>query len=166
MAEQAVSLDPRNANRGTERGEYMVEHSLRTYGAGRGPVSDKHGVIIAGNKTVAKAIELGIPIQTIESDGKTLYVIKRTDLDLATDSAATELGLMDNRSSEVGLSWDAPVLAQKQEDGVDLSQFWRDDELLSVLNHPPDIDFKEYDESVENEVKYCECPSCGHRFPK
>lgn len=31
---------------------------------------------------------------------------------------------------------------------------------------PPDVEFKEYDESVADEVQYCECPSCGHRFPK
>jgi hypothetical protein len=31
---------------------------------------------------------------------------------------------------------------------------------------PPEIDFKEHDESVEDEVKYVECPSCGHRFPR
>lgn len=27
-------------------------------------------------------------------------------------------------------------------------------------------DFKEYDESVEAEVEYIECPECGHRWPK
>lgn len=30
---------------------------------------------------------------------------------------------------------------------------------------PPSVEFKEYDESVENEVKYHECPSCGHKWP-
>lgn len=28
------------------------------------------------------------------------------------------------------------------------------------------VDFKEYDESAEQDVKYVECPSCGHKFPK
>ena len=31
---------------------------------------------------------------------------------------------------------------------------------------PPDVDFKEYDESVADEVEYLECPECGHRWPK
>jgi hypothetical protein len=31
---------------------------------------------------------------------------------------------------------------------------------------PPNIDFKEYDESVADEVQYCTCPNCGHKFPK
>ncbi len=30
----------------------------------------------------------------------------------------------------------------------------------------PSIDFPEYDESVEDEVEYNTCPSCGHRWPK
>ena len=30
----------------------------------------------------------------------------------------------------------------------------------------PDVEFKEYDESIEDEVEFVECPSCGHKFPK
>ncbi len=31
---------------------------------------------------------------------------------------------------------------------------------------PPNVEFKEYDESVENEVEYLTCPECGHKWPK
>jgi len=31
---------------------------------------------------------------------------------------------------------------------------------------PPDVEFPEYTEDVADSVQYCECPSCGHRFPK
>lgn len=41
-------------------------------------------------------------------------------------------------------------------DGDDL------DALLGGLN----VEFKEYDESTANDVQYCECPNCGHKFPK
>lgn len=27
-------------------------------------------------------------------------------------------------------------------------------------------EFKEYDESIEDEVEYIECPNCGHKWPK
>jgi hypothetical protein len=47
-----LTPDPRNANKGSERGTGMLEHSLRSYGAGRSILADKHGVIIAGNKTL------------------------------------------------------------------------------------------------------------------
>lgn len=163
---QHITLDPQNANSGTVRGRGMVERSLTQYGAGRSILVDKHGVVIAGNKTAEVARELGIPVQVIESDGRTLYAIKRTDLDLTTDAEAKELGVADNRASEVGLEWSAEVLASFQDEGLDLEQFWFPDELAAIAEQVPDVEFPEYTESVEDEVQYCECPSCGHRFPK
>jgi hypothetical protein len=46
--------DAKNANKGTPRGNQMIEDSLREYGAGRSILLDKHGRIIAGNKTTGK----------------------------------------------------------------------------------------------------------------
>ena len=31
---------------------------------------------------------------------------------------------------------------------------------------PPDVDWKEYDETAADDVEYIECPSCGHKWPK
>jgi ParB-like chromosome segregation protein Spo0J len=31
---------------------------------------------------------------------------------------------------------------------------------------PPDVQFKEYDESAADDVEYLECPECGHKWPK
>ncbi len=126
-----LTLDPNNANRGTVRGEGMVERSLQSYGAGRSILASKDGVILAGNKTFQKAQELGIPVQEIESDGRTLFVIRRTDLDY-DDPRARELAIADNRASETGLDWDADVLAALAEDGIDLDQFWFEDELSAL----------------------------------
>lgn len=134
-----ITTDRKNANKGTQRGEGMLERSLRQYGAGRSVLIDKHGALIAGNKTAAKAMELGIPIQVVETDGRTLIAVKRTDLDLEADPAAKELGIADNRVSEVSLDWDPDVLRGLADDGVDLSQFWFDDELdvlLATLDEP------------------------------
>ena len=47
---EGIQPDTKNANKGTERGRYMVEASLRETGAGRSIVLDKDGRIIAGNK--------------------------------------------------------------------------------------------------------------------
>lgn len=59
--ENRVSLsdlipDARNANRGTDRGRSAVRKSLQDLGAGRSIVLDKHGRIIAGNKTARKLL--------------------------------------------------------------------------------------------------------------
>jgi hypothetical protein len=37
-------------------------------------------------------------------------------------------------------------------------------EKMGVLYN--DIEFPEYDESVADDVEFCECPNCGHKFPK
>ncbi len=55
--------DPDNANRGTERGAALLEHSLRQYGAGRSILADKNGVVIAGNKTLEQAAALGLAVE-------------------------------------------------------------------------------------------------------
>jgi len=134
--------DPNNANRGTVRGLGMVERSLQQYGAGRSILASKDGIILAGNKTYDRARELGIPIREIESDGKTLFVIKRTDL-AYDDPRAKELAIADNRASETGLEWDAEVLASFADDGIDLSQFWFEDELERLLEVPDADDWAE-----------------------
>ena len=140
MANAIIQQDPQNANKGTVRGRGMVERSLQQYGAGRSVLVDRNGVIIAGNKTAEIAQELGIPVTVIESDGTTLYAIKRTDLDMATDDAAKALGVADNRASETGLEWDPDVLQSFMDDGLDLEQFWFPDELARVLEGLPDGD--------------------------
>lgn len=49
-------------------------------------------------------------------------------------------------------------------DGDDLDKLI--DSLIDTSTGGPKVPTKEFDESVAGEVKYCECPSCGHKFPK
>jgi DNA modification methylase len=127
--------DDHNANRGTVRGRGMLERSLQQYGAGRAPVADRNGKLIGGNKTAEVAMELGLDVQLIPSDGKTLYVIQRTDLDLDDDPdhRARELAIADNRVGEVSLEWEPEILSALQDDGVDLDGLWFDEELAEVF---------------------------------
>jgi hypothetical protein len=124
--------DTLNANKGTPRGLQMVEDSLRQYGAGRSILADKQGRIIAGNKTLQSASDIDLPIRVIETNGKELVVVQRTDLDL-NDPKARELGIADNRSSQVGLEWDAEILAQLKDEGVELSGMFTEKELAAIL---------------------------------
>ncbi len=162
-----LTPDDRNANAGTERGQYMVAHSLEQYGAGRSILVDKAGRVIAGNKTLEAAAAMGLDVRVVPSDGRALVVVQRTDLDLDSPEGRA-LAVADNRASEVGLSWDAVVLGGLSTE-VDLSGLFHPDELSAILEQAGtqliDVDFKEYDESVENDVKYCTCPQCGHKFP-
>ena len=76
-------LDDRNANRGTERGRKLLQNSLEKLGAGRSVLLDREGRVIAGNKTIEKARQVGFKqVAVIETDGKTLVAVQRRDLDL------------------------------------------------------------------------------------
>ena len=136
--------DDVNANKGTERGSQMIENSLRNYGAGRSILIDKHGRIIAGNKTAEHAGSIGLEdVIVVKTDGTQLVAVQRTDLDLKTDKAAKELAIADNRTGQVSLEWDVTAL---QALDVDLGQFWTAEEmdkLLGVPDEPAAPVFKE-----------------------
>ena len=129
-----IKPDVKNANRGTERGRYMVEASLRETGAGRSILLDKDGRIIAGNKTFEAASDIGLPVRVVETDGTELVAVKRTDLDLDDDTGtARKLAYYDNRAAQVGLDWDAEQMLADLGAGLDLSAMFRQDELDELL---------------------------------
>ena len=131
---QGITPDRKNANKGTERGRYMVEASLRETGAGRSIVLDKDGRIIAGNKTFEAASDIGLPVRIVETDGRELVAVKRTDLDLDDDTGtARKLAYYDNRAGQVGLEWDAEIMLGDIGAGLDLSAMFRQDELDELL---------------------------------
>lgn len=163
-----LTPDPKNANRGTERGVGMLEASLRQYGAGRSVLVDKHGVVIAGNKTVEAAASIGLDrVRVIETDGTELVVVQRTDLDLAQDVHAKALGVADNRIAQVGLEWDAEVLQELVADGADLGNLFSAEELRKVIEagSVPSFDPVGIDEQGRlDEKQTIQCPECGHHF--
>ena len=93
-------LDERNANKGTERGNAMIEHSLRQFGAGRSILIDKKGRVIAGNKTLENAAAMGLEdLVVVQTDGTKVVAVQRMDLDLARNPMARELAIADNRTA-------------------------------------------------------------------
>jgi len=160
----ALTPDRKNANKGTERGRQTLENSLRNYGAGRSILIDKHGTIIAGNKTAEEAAAIGLDdIIVVETDGTKLVAVKRTDLDLEHDPRARQLAYADNRISELDLSFDAEQIARDLNEGLDLSGLWTAGEIDGLMGGIP-ADEPEYDESVAESVKKVICPECGHEF--
>jgi hypothetical protein len=113
----------------------MVEASLREVGAGRSIVTDKDGRVIAGNKTLEAAADIGLKIRVVETTGQELVVVQRNDLDLSDDTGpARKLAYYDNRAGETGLAWDAEVLLADLNNGVDLSGMFNADELDVLLD--------------------------------
>ena len=129
-----LTLDDQNANKGTERGSYLITESLREAGPGRSIVVDKNGKVIGGNKTLEAAIAAGLHVTVIPSHGESLLVHQRMDLDLDDpDSPARKLAYLDNRSQQVSLEWDLEQLEKDHNEGkVDLTEFFWASELESM----------------------------------
>lgn len=114
---------------------------------------DKHGRVIAGNKTVENAGLIGLEdLVVVDTDGKKLVAVRRTDLDLETDPRARELALFDNRTAEVNLDWDADIIAAFDTDGIDLSPMFTDAEIPALVGATEESAAPEEFTSVGDEI--------------
>lgn len=126
--------DDKNANKHTPRGTAMLDHSIGTYGLGRGVLVDRNGKLIGGNATQQAAIDAGLEDAIIvETDGNQLVVTKRNDIDLDTPRGR-ELAIFDNRVAQVNQVWDGVMLAAIAEDGADLRYAFAEDELIQIYD--------------------------------
>jgi hypothetical protein len=158
-----LTPDDKNANLGTERGLGMLEESLRKYGAGRSILADRQGRVIAGNKTLERAADLGLGVRVIETDGSELVVVQRTDLDL-DDPRARELAIADNRVAELDLAWDGEALKAIAEDGADLASFFSAPELEELVGMEPFEPTSGEDQGKLDARMRVTCPNCGNTF--
>lgn len=102
--------DSKNYNKGNEYGESLIAKSFQKFGAGRSILLDKNGKVIAGNKSLQKFAEQGgKDVTIVESDGKKLIAVKRTDIDLDTPEGR-EMALADNATAKANIEWDIPQL--------------------------------------------------------
>ena len=69
-------------------------------------------------------------------------------------------------------NWEPELLATYGFDQDALDQTRREMAFLIEMlgegegdSEVPDVDFAEYDETAADDVKMCECPECGHKFP-
>lgn len=107
-----LKQDNNNANKGTEKGQRAIVKSIKNSGIGRSIVIDKNGKIIGGNKTTLAALEISgddANVKVIESNGETLIVHKRNDLDLDDpdpNNPARQLAYADNITSYLSFNFD------------------------------------------------------------
>lgn len=100
MENENIKLDPNNYRIHGEENKKLIGKSLLECGAGRSIVVDRQNVVIAGNGVYEQAKELGLKVRVIESDGKELIVVKRTDLS-TEDEKRKLLALADNKTSDL-----------------------------------------------------------------
>ena len=107
---EELEQDLHNFNKGTEAGQQLMERSFKEMGAGRSVLIDKHGKIIAGNKSQKAAIAAGIKrVRVIETTGDELIAVKRTDVELESEQGR-KMALLDNLTTQVNLAWDETEL--------------------------------------------------------
>jgi hypothetical protein len=158
--------DKNNARKHNSRNIGMVERSLETDGFGRSILLDAGGNIIAGNGVTEAAGNVGIEdVLIVPSDGTRVIAIQRTDVQPGSERAI-RLAIADNRANE--LSDFDPAVVAALADEVDLSDFWRDDELTDLLAQigvAPDFQPASLDEQGRlDEKAQIRCPHCGEMF--
>lgn len=159
----------KNANKHTQRGLGLLEDSMQSRGWIGAMTAAADGEVFDGSARLETAAGVGLEDAiVVESDGSRPVVLIRTDIKSAEDPKAKLLAVEANRIAQIDFAPDVDVLAELVGDGIDLSDLYTADEFTALANDSaiPDVEFKEYTEDVENEVKYCECPNCGHNFPK
>lgn len=138
--------DNLNANKGTEYGQHLIEESLRKFGAGRSILIDKNNRIIAGNKTVENAANVGLEnVIVVETDGNHIVAVKRSDIDLDSEKGR-EMALADNATGSVNLEWDADAIEQITEQWCDINP---DDWGIDI---PGDTENVKENDNEKNEI--------------
>lgn len=99
-----IKYDQRNYRTHDDRNLKLLKKSLKECGAGRSILIDANGEIIAGNATYKTAKALGTPVKIIQTDGKELIAVQRTDL-ATNDKKRKKLALLDNSTSDK-VAWD------------------------------------------------------------
>ena len=151
--------DDKNFNIGNKEGIALIEKSLKKFSAGRSILIDKNNRIIAGNKTVENAIKTGFEdVQIVESDGKRIIAVKRTDIDLDSPEGR-EMALADNATAKENIMFDVELIEAEVSEAV--CEEWG-------IEKPKEINFEDIESNQNRESKKkskeVTCPLCGHNF--
>ena len=127
-----IRLDPRNARLHVQRSKDAIRESLRTLGAGRSILIDSENVMIGGEGVYGEAQALGLPVRIIESDGRELIAIRRTDLK-TDDEKRKALAIADNRTGDLSF-FDDEIAAEllKECEGFELAAGFTESELAEL----------------------------------
>lgn len=161
--------DLANLNKHAERGSALTRKSIERFGARLAGVVDKHNRIIDGNDRQIAFGEIDLnEIEIIEASPDKPVYLKFNDLDLADpDNPARELQVALHRSAVESFAVDAENLLAHLNEGLDVKQWFNQDELdaLLVSVQVPDFQPVGADEQPRLDQKApVTCPHCGESF--
>jgi len=123
----SLVFDDKNVNKHTKHGMQLLKKSIKNNGLGRSILVDKNNRIIAGNGVAEVGKLLGKnKIKIIETQGEELIVVKRTDIDLDSDTGRN-LAVADNAVSSVNFNPDEKVIEEL------INDYNLDEEILEVI---------------------------------
>jgi hypothetical protein len=161
--------DAHNARLHPDRNQALIRESLTEVGPFRSIAVDANNIIRAGNGVYEQAQALGLKVRIVDAQPDELIAVRRKDL---KGRKAERAALYDNRAGELA-EWNADVIRElRDHDARMLAGIFTDEELRAAFAKlpggasPSDVEFKQYDEDVEREVQFVECPKCGHKFAK
>jgi len=125
----------------------MIVEALHKVGTGRSIVIDENNEVLAGNATIEAAGEAGITdLKVVEAKGSELVAVRRTGL---SEAQKRDLAIYDNRTGELA-DWDAKQLLEDANNNIDLSSFFYDEELQSILASAEHVDLDQFFENDPN----------------
>lgn len=152
-----IKFDELNFNKGSVKGNALLEKSLQKFGFREAATLDKNGVLIGGNKRTAKAGEIGMEeVEIIKADPSKVYALQYDDIDIDTPQGR-ELALALNQTAKENIVFDAEVIEATLEEAV--IEEWG-------IEKPKHLEQEVFDEKEiegELETKH-QCPKCGYEF--
>ena len=170
--------------------ESIERHGFRDPPAFDASLNGGEGGVVEGNgrgDALSAMLAEGRPVpRGIVAEGGTWLVPVLFGVDAPSQAAAEAYGVAHNQLTLAGGDFTALDIAGLWEpagyaalladlakqgeipvgmDGDDVDALLRELAQEAGIT-PPDVEFKEYDESAADDVQYCECPNCGHTFPK
>ena len=154
-----------------------IQASMRRFGFVAVPaINETTGRMVAGHgrKEALVAMEAAgeAPPRRIVVKNGDWYVPVLRGVAFETDEEAEAYLLADNRLTEIGGN-DEALLAEmlgemKNLDGGLVGVGYSDEDVAKMLKDSDlsSVQFPEFGEDAAKDVKYQECPACGHKFPK
>lgn len=145
-----LQFDERNFNKGSEKGNRLLEKSIQKFGFREAAVLDKNGAIVGGNKRIGKAGEVGFEeVQIFKGDPTKAIAIQFDDIDLDTPEGR-ELALALNQTAKENIVFDAEVIEATLEEAV--VQEWELPKVDKFIDGGDD-DLTDLSDKIKSEFK-------------